>query len=428
MLAAVLSLLSLAGGASVTFFIMDAPRRRAVELRRRLDDDLDAAERERRDNQTWAGDLNVRDQNLRSAEAALARRTTEFDRRAVSYEDLRAENRLIKADLRNMALLVAQREARGNEVGRERTGLGRDRDDLGRAYLDEVVAASRKGLTVSNYPASKRRVEQALARLDAAGVLTSEDDRRRIAADLQRLYEVAVRAAVEREQQAELRERIRDDVRREREARDAAERAEAERQAIERALTEALARARQSQAQASHAQAQAHAAEIDQLRARLQDAEARVTARTISLAEITKSGFVYVISNLGSFGRDVYKIGLTRREHWQERVDELGSAAVPFPFEVHMVLTSDNAPALEKTLHRAFRKRRVNRTNPRKEFFRVTMDEIAKVVRERRWKVEYEADPEALEYMRSQATTDDEVDEIADLFEEAEAVASPDEG
>lgn len=93
-----------------------------------------------------------------------------------------------------------------------------------------------------------------------------------------------------------------------------------------------------------------------------------------------KAGYVYIISNIGSFGENVYKIGMTRRLDPQDRVDELGSASVPFKFDVHAMIFSDNAPALEATLHKAFANKKVNLVNQRKEFFNVTLDEIKEVV------------------------------------------------
>ena len=413
MLAVVLSVLGLAGGVAITYFAMDAPRRRAAELRRRLDDELDRARRAHDDNEDRASRLAARTADLRDAQAALDRRVAEFDRRAITYDDLAAENRLVKQDLRNMALVVGQAEARADQVG----GLIHQRDLLGQAYLEEVRAAARKALTPSNYAVTKRRLEAALARLEEAGVRPTAAGRDQLFGELQTQYELTVRAEIEREEQARLRERmrerIRDEQRREREVRqaqEAAEQAERERQAIERALQLALGRA-----------AGAHAAEVDQLRAQLAEAEAKAAAaRTISLAEITKSGFVYVIANLGSFGPDVFKIGLTRRVEWQERVVELSGAAVPFPFEVYLVLTSDDAPALEATLHRAFRHRRVNRANPRKEFFRARIEEVLQVVERLQARVEYRADPEALEYLRSQSMTDAEAAEVEAIVERAE--------
>lgn len=93
-----------------------------------------------------------------------------------------------------------------------------------------------------------------------------------------------------------------------------------------------------------------------------------------------KAGYVYIASNIGAFGENVYKIGMTRRLDPQERIDELGGASVPFKFDVHAMIFSDNAPALEASLHRAFDDRKVNMANNRKEFFNVTLDEIKNVI------------------------------------------------
>lgn len=95
----------------------------------------------------------------------------------------------------------------------------------------------------------------------------------------------------------------------------------------------------------------------------------------------SKAGYVYVISNIGSFGEGVYKIGMTRRLEPQDRVDELGDASVPFRFDVHAMVFSDNAPKLENALHIAFENKKVNVINGRKEFFKVSLEEIASVIR-----------------------------------------------
>ena len=104
--------------------------------------------------------------------------------------------------------------------------------------------------------------------------------------------------------------------------------------------------------------------------------------RAISLAQQTKVGHIYVISNIGSFGEDVYKIGMTRRLDPHDRVRELGDASVPFQFDIHAIIYSENAPQLEHELHQKFKDRRLNRINNRKEFFRVTLDEIEAFVKE----------------------------------------------
>lgn len=94
-----------------------------------------------------------------------------------------------------------------------------------------------------------------------------------------------------------------------------------------------------------------------------------------------RAGYVYVISNIGAFGENVYKIGMTRRLDPMDRVDELGDASVPFNFDVHAMIFTDDAPTLEAALHRAFEDRKLNMVNQRREFFNVTLDEIKAVVR-----------------------------------------------
>ncbi len=96
----------------------------------------------------------------------------------------------------------------------------------------------------------------------------------------------------------------------------------------------------------------------------------------------TRAGYVYVISNIGSFGENIYKIGMTRRLDPMDRIDELSSASVPFAFDVHAMIFSEDAPQLETILHNAFADKKVNMVNPRKEFFRVTLEEIEKIVKE----------------------------------------------
>lgn len=95
-----------------------------------------------------------------------------------------------------------------------------------------------------------------------------------------------------------------------------------------------------------------------------------------------RAGYVYVISNIGSFGEDVYKIGMTRRLDPMDRVDELGDASVPFNFDVHAMIFSEDAPALEAALHKAFEDRKVNMINTRREFFHVTLEEIRQVIKD----------------------------------------------
>lgn len=115
-----------------------------------------------------------------------------------------------------------------------------------------------------------------------------------------------------------------------------------------------------------------------------------------------KVGYVYVISNIGAFGEDVYKIGMTRRSDPQERVDELGDASVPFDFDVHAMIFTDDAPGLEAALHNAFESKKLNKINTRREFFNVSLEEIKEEVRKNFDKtVEWVDVPEAEQFRQS---------------------------
>lgn len=116
-----------------------------------------------------------------------------------------------------------------------------------------------------------------------------------------------------------------------------------------------------------------------------------------------KAGNVYIISNIGSFGEDVFKIGMTRRLDPQQRVDELGSASVPFPFDVHSMIFSDDAVSLETHLHHLLNERRVNKVNLRKEFFRVSLDELESLVSEICPTAEFKRTILAEQYRQSQS-------------------------
>lgn len=104
--------------------------------------------------------------------------------------------------------------------------------------------------------------------------------------------------------------------------------------------------------------------------------------RALSMAQLTRSGYVYIISNKGSFGQNVYKIGMTRRLEPLDRVRELSGASVPFYYDVHALIPSDDAPSLENKLHNKFAAKRVNKVNQRREFFRLSPEDIENALKE----------------------------------------------
>jgi hypothetical protein len=134
----------------------------------------------------------------------------------------------------------------------------------------------------------------------------------------------------------------------------------------------------------------------------LEEAHAK-SERAKSMAQQTKAGHIYVISNIGSFGEGVYKVGMTRRLEPLDRVKELGDASVPFLFDIHAMIYSDDAPNMEKALHKTFDTKRVNLVNNRKEFFSVKLEDIGKEVRKISSDAEFTLTAEAREYRESNA-------------------------
>jgi T5orf172 domain. len=114
------------------------------------------------------------------------------------------------------------------------------------------------------------------------------------------------------------------------------------------------------------------------------------------------AGYVYIISNIGSFGENVVKIGVTRRLEPMDRIDELGSASVPFKFDVHALIFSYDAYKLETELHEKFADKRINKVNNRKEYFNLTITEVEQALKEYKdLTIDFHEEPEAGEYRES---------------------------
>ncbi|WP_395301455.1 DUF4041 domain-containing protein [Enterobacter sp. ECC-175] len=173
--------------------------------------------------------------------------------------------------------------------------------------------------------------------------------------------------------------RIKEQLREEEKARREYERAIKEAEKEEKTIQQAIDKATKELMLAGEEQRLALEQKLAELQIKYEEAEAK-NQRAISMAQQTRSGHVYVISNIGSFGEDVYKIGMTRRLEPLDRVRELSDASVPFAFDVHAMIYSDDAPALENHLHKVFNEKQVNKVNSRKEFFNVGIKEIKSTV------------------------------------------------
>ncbi|MNJ35596.1 hypothetical protein D3C77_303460 [compost metagenome] len=201
----------------------------------------------------------------------------------------------------------------------------------------------------------------------------------------------------EREEQRQLREQIREEEKARREY----ERAIKEAAKEEATLRKALEKAQERVAAASAAERAEFEARLALLQEQLQAAEDK-NQRALSMAQQTRAGHVYVISNIGSFGEQVFKIGMTRRLEPLDRVRELGDASVPFEFDVHALIFSDDAPGLEKQLHRHFLREQVNKVNPRKEFFRIGLPAIRAELEELGVETQWTMSSKALEFKETQ--------------------------
>jgi hypothetical protein len=172
---------------------------------------------------------------------------------------------------------------------------------------------------------------------------------------------------------------------------------EEERKRLEAEITEKMEALKRENTAETAKEVAALEQDKEELERRLKEAEEK-NRRALSMAQQTKRGYVYVISNTGSFGESMVKIGMTRRLEPQDRIDELGDASVPFEFDIHAMIRSDDAPGLENDLHRVFAENRVNKVNHRKEFFRVSIRDIREVLESRKVNTEWTMAAKAKEY------------------------------
>lgn len=243
------------------------------------------------------------------------------------------------------------------------------------AECDDIV----EHVKFSNLESSVKRIgasREAISKLGAMmGITVTEGFYQLKIEELYLAHEYQVKKQEEKEALKEARARMREEAKLAKELEEARKNIEKEQKHYSNALKKIEAQI-QSAGESNEELLEKKAeivAQLEKLESAIKDVDYRAANQ--------KAGYVYVISNIGAFGPDVYKIGMTRRLDPTERVDELGDASVPFNFDVHAMIFSDDAPALEAALHRAFADRKLNFVNTRREFFRVTLDEIKAVVK-----------------------------------------------
>ena len=266
-----------------------------------------------------------------------------------------------------------------------------------RAFNGEAQVAITK-VKWNNYDASYNRIMKAFKAVNKLGTRTqvtiAEKYLNTVLYELQLVHELEEFLYEEKQEQAEIRARMREEEQAQKEAEKALKEAAQEEARWEKALAKAREEANQGMTKQL-------SEKVKELQAKLEEAAGK-KARAVSLAELTKIGHVYVVSNIGSFGEDVYKIGMTRRFEPMDRVKELSSASVPFPFDVHAMIYSEDAPALERALHKELEGTEVNKMNSRKEFFRVSLEDLTRIAEELGVQVKWTKTAEAREFRQTQ--------------------------
>lgn len=270
-----------------------------------------------------------------------------------------------------------------------------------RSFNNECEAAV-SDVKFSNFDRCKNRIEKSYDAINKLGVVNGisispeylklKNDELRLA------YEYAMKKQEEKEEQAEIRRQQREQAKLEKEIAEARKAAEKEKKHYEQALAALNASILACEDPDQRAELEKKKTQVldavDGIDEKLKDIDYRQANQ--------RAGYVYIISNIGAFGEGVYKIGMTRRLDPMERVDELGDASVPFYFDVHAMIFTPDAPALENALHQAFENKRLNMVNRRREYFRVTLDEIKQVVKDNFDKtVEFIDIPPAEQYRES---------------------------
>jgi len=335
-------------------------------------------------------------------------RTIDESRAAILEQQLRDSNQKLSSDDQIHRKLKEQLEE-AFRVNETLEGKLKNKSIEGGKALEATISDYWKllssRLTPQNFASSKKKMESLFDRCASVGYPLPAAKRDEMLKQLQTDYETVLRKEFAKQEQARIREKIREEAKLEADRQREMQRLENEQLAIENAIQRAI--------QKSHDE---HSDEVQRLQEKLAEAQAKME-RAKSQAQLTKSGYVYVISNIGTFGENVFKVGMTRRLEPMDRISELSSASVPFPFDVHMMISCDNAPQLETKLHQELTKTRLNRVNFRKEFFRTDLDTIIGIVKRNHGEVEYVIDPEAIEYRNSLDMDPEDFDRFAPELE-----------
>ncbi|MCW7471796.1 DUF4041 domain-containing protein [Leptospira kanakyensis] len=257
-----------------------------------------------------------------------------------------------------------------------------------------------ESVNVNNYEKSKEKIRVVFNKVNNllvdSGISISEKYLDLKIKELSLVYDVLENERKIKEEQSQ----IKDQMREEEKARVEAEKAREKAIEDQRRYELALEQAKKDIEDKDGKEKEKFLLKIKELESKLSEATEE-RQRATSMAQITKKGHVYIISNIGSFGDNVFKIGMTRRKDPLDRIIELGDASVPFSFDIHAMVYTDDAPAFENLLHSELEEKRLNKVNPRKEFFRADISEIEELCNKHGYKINLTKLAEAREFKQS---------------------------
>ena len=368
----------------------------------------------------------------KEADDYLAAREHEAEVAVAARDTAMAEKRQLEAEVRSLSLEVytgmvridAYENMRSDEIKNQLTMLRGRQDELVKNDHALVINAdwmSKKQLnsqkkqilrcfnaecanilgsvTVKNVDTSRAKIQRSFEALnkifEVDGVQISQNYLSSKFEELSLIYAYMVKEEEEKEQKKAIREQMVEEEKVRREIEREKQKIEKEETQFSNEINKLMSYMQKSK---DDIERQLYIDKIHELEEKLRALQAD-KENVLQREQNTRAGFVYIISNVGSFGQRIYKIGMTRRLEPMDRIAELSSASVPFPFDVHAMIFSEDAPGLESILHNYFDSKRVNKVNPRKEFFRVNLDDIKKVVLENHnATVKFIDAPEATEY------------------------------
>lgn len=303
-----------------------------------------------------------------------------------------ADSKLVDANKISQEANTLLSEARTFKAEAERAVQNtKDENTVFHAAIEEVInlwvndswKSITDKLTAGNYATQKSRMEKVFETCRKHGIDFDGRQERAFYVRLESEWKREVAAEKAKEEQQRIKEIMREEQRAEKVRAAELKKLEEERQELEVKHQEHLERIKMLREMESLKKiTEEQQRELQAALAENADLEKEISenVRRKSMAELTKAGNVYVISNVGSFGDRVYKVGMTRRLIPEERVKELSDASVPFPFDCHMMIPTEDAPKLESKLHEELWAHRLNLVNDGKEFFRTELETIRKIV------------------------------------------------